>query len=200
MFTYQQLRGFLLLCLVSIISGAVFTGCGNNAESKEVVIAQIKPETPSTKANDEKFLVRAAEMYFEEILLAKLAQQRGSTNELKEYARNLENYSRDSKSEIASLGIMESIKVPSAPTQTAHAAYDTLNKVVVEEFDTEFLRQVIQRHNDAIAYFENASKGAVDPDIQAKAIAMIPSLKDQLSKAMALESNVNAVAEIQTAP
>src|SRR5688572_29399923 len=132
-------------------------------------------------------------MKYEQALLGKLAQQRTSSEEIRTLAKMLEDASREEKSALASLAIMKSIKVPSAPTPSAHAAYDSLNVATVEEFDFAYIRSAILGYNDMIAHFENGTRADMDPDIKAKALAMIPGMRTHLSKALEADAHMNPV-------
>jgi len=170
MLTCQRPFKTLVFSFLSLISFFSLTSCGGDREieASQVAVAQIKP-AESTKENDKQFLVRAVEMRYEQILLGKLAQRRSTTQEIIDLAKLLEEYNRETKSSLASLGIIKSIPVPSVPTPSAQAAYDKLNEASVEEFDVTYVRYAVQGYNDAIAHFENAARGNLDPDIKSKA-------------------------------
>lgn len=196
MLTYQHLNRTLFICFVIGLMSLSIISCGDKIENREIVSAQIQPEAVSTKQSDERFLVTAAEMSLEEVLLGKLAQTRAASQEVKDLGKLLEEANRERKSTIASLGIMESIKVPSVPPPTAHASYDTLNLEPVESFEAAYLQLVIQNHHDAIQLFESASRGNVDPDIQKKANELLPAIREHLSRAIAIETGVQSIAEV----
>lgn len=197
MSTCQHLIKSITFSFVSLLTVLSFVSCGdsNQVDSSAISVAQIKP-TVDTKAGDTKFLVTAAELSLEEVLLGKLAQTRAALEEVKQLGKMLEEANRERKSSIASIGIMESIAVPSVPPASAHATYDQLNQEPVENFDYAYVKLVIQKHHDAISLFESASQGNIDPDIKAKATAMLPDLRSHLSKAMEIDAKLNPTAEL----
>jgi len=196
MLTCQRPFKTLVFSFLSLISFFSLTSCGGDREieASQVAVAQIKP-AESTKENDKQFLVRAVEMRYEQILLGKLAQRRSTTQEIIDLAKLLEEYNRETKSSLASLGIIKSIPVPSVPPPSAQAAYDKLNEASVEEFDVTYVRYALQGYNDAMAHFENASRGNLDPDIKSKASSMIPDMRTHLTKAMELDARLNPMSE-----
>ena len=197
MLTCQHLLKSLVYSFVCLITVFSFVSCGDKqpAVNQEVSLAQIKPVI-STAENDKQFLVRAVEMKYEQILLGKLAQRRSTLEEVKQLAKMIEDANRESKSSLASLGIIKSIPVPSVPTPSAHDAYNKLNESAVEEFDIAYIRLAIQGYNDAIAYFENATQGNLDPDIKSRAIGMLPDMRQHLTKAMELDAQMNPLSEV----
>jgi putative membrane protein len=196
MSTCQHLIKSITLSFVCLITLLSFVSCGGNqVDPGAVSVAQIKPAI-DTKAGDTKFLVTAAELSLEEVLLGKLAQTRAALDEVKQLGKMLEDANRERKSSIASIGIMESIKVPSVPSASAHATYDQLNLEPVENFDYAYVKLVIQKHNDAISLYESATQGNIDPDIKAKATAMLTDLRSHLAKAMEIDAKLNPTAEL----
>lgn len=197
MLSCQHLIKSLLYSALMLIAIFNFVSCSDKPEAitTNLAAAQVKP-TDLTRETDKQFLVRAVEMKYEQALLGKLAQQRTSSEEIRTLAKMLEDANREEKSALASLAIMKSIQVPSAPTQMAHAAYDTLNQATIEEFDFAYVRSAIQGYNTMIAHFENATRADMDPDIKAKALAMIPVMRTHLSKATETDAHMNPVSEL----
>lgn len=185
-----------LVLVLTALLGVI--GCSNDqqVDSKQIAIDLNKPKNDIAKEQDERFLVSAAEFDYEQILLGKLANQRATSPDVKELAKMLEDAHRTSKSELGSMGIMKSIAVPSTPTKTAHAAYDIVNAVSVDEFDAAYLTQVITRHNEAIGLFEQCIGANHDPDIRNWAISKLPDLRSHLAKAMDLDAQFGPLSEV----
>jgi len=165
-------------------------------DSKQIATDLNKPNHDITREQDEQFLVSAAEFEYEQILLGKLAYQRATSPEVRELAKILEGAHRTSRSELGSLGMLKSIAVPSTPTQAAHAIYDKINVVSVDEFDGAYLTQVITRHNEVISLFEQYTGGNNDPDIRNWAITKLPALRLHLDNAMDLDAKLGPLSEV----
>ncbi len=187
------LHVFLLL---TVVLGATSCSSDQQVDSKQIATDLNKPKNDIAKEQDERFLVSAAEFEYEQILLGKLANQRATSPEVKELAKMLEDAHRTSKSELGSLGIVKSIAVPSTPTATAHAVYEKVNIVSVEEFDAAYLVQVISSHNEAIGLFEKCIGSNHDPDIRNWAISKLPALRLHLNSAMDLDAQLGPLSEV----
>lgn len=183
----------LLLMAVLIV-----TACGRDqqVDSKEIAMELNKPKNDIAREHDERFMVRAAEFDYEQILLGKLAQQRASAVEVKELANMLEEAHRTSKSELSSMAIVKSIAVPSSPTKAAHQAYDKLNEASVENFDAAYLTRVVAGHQEAIMLFEECIRGNDDPDIRTWAIGRLTDLRMHLVKASELDAQYGPLSEL----
>ncbi len=194
----QQLKksALYLVLILTAVLGTIGCKDDQQVDSKQIAIDLNKPKDDIAKEQDERFLVSAAEFDYEQILLGKLANQRATSTDLKEFAKMMEDVHRTSKSELGSMGILKSIAVPSTPTKAAHAVYDKVNAVSVDEFDATYLTQVIARHNEAIGLFEQCIGGNHDPEIRNWAITKLTFLRLHLAKAMDLDAQSGPVSEL----
>ena len=198
MFTFQHLKKSAIHSVLLVMTVIVFAACGGK-ENADIGTTSLSPDQPVkevTKPRDERFLVQAAEFDYEQILLGKLARQRATTTEVRDFATMMEEAHRNSKSELGSMGSLKSITVPSAPTKAAHDSYDQLNAVAIEEFDEAYLARVIQRHDEAIDLFEQCTKAQHDPDIKALAGKRLTDLRLHMAKAIELETMFGPLSEV----
>lgn len=198
MLTYQHLKKFLFYTLVLFIGSMTITSCGEKQEvgNNGASMGLNEPAIEATKERDERFLVRAAEFDYEQILLGKLARQRATSTDVKDFAGMMEEAHRNAKSEIGSMGIIKSIAVPSAPTKSAHDAYDRLNAVSIEEFDLAYLANVVDSHEAAISFFEECTKANHDPDVKALAAGRLTDLRLHMAKAIEIEARLSPLSEV----
>lgn len=198
MFTYQLPKKSFFHTLLLFFAAIAITACGgkDKTEYDSATMGLNQPVKENTKPRDERFLVQAAEFDYEQIMIGKLARQRATSEDVRNFATMMEESHRNSKSEIGSLGIIKSIAVPSAPTKSAHESYDKLNAVSIEEFDEAYLARVIESHNGAIALFENCSNGSHDPEVKAIAVKRLPELRNHLNKAMELDAVFSPLSEV----
>src|SRR5689334_24415242 len=101
----------LILCAIFLFA------CGDSekVDSKELAMALNQPKNDLTKESDERFMVSAAEFAYKEILAGKLAQQRSSSQSVRDLAKSMEDSYREFKSSLGSMGIIKGIAVPSTP-------------------------------------------------------------------------------------
>lgn len=195
MFTYRP-QSPLAMLFCFIVALFTFTACGSDKQSETAIAPAQIVTVKDTKVADTRFLSDATDIYFQEILLAKLAQQRATAHEVKELSKGIEETSRAGKAQITAMTINKSITVPTAPSAMANAAYDTLGKIALEEFDVIYIRDVILRHNTALSHFENAAREEHDADIQTWASTKITELRNQLLKAKEIDARLNPVSEL----
>ncbi|MDQ3016587.1 MAG: DUF4142 domain-containing protein [Bacteroidota bacterium] len=196
MSSYPTFLKSLVFSTLIVLSAFTITSCGDDqATIPQAAAAQVNP-ADLTRENDSRFLIRAVEMKYEQVMLSKLAQQRSSNENIKGFAKMIEDANRAEKSALASLAISKSISVPGIPTKTAQAAYDSLNRASIEDFDFKYVRLVIQGYSDEINHFELATTSKIDPDIQAKAAGMLSDMRLHLMKAKELDAQMNPISEL----
>ena len=198
MLTSKFLKKTMLYFSIIVFPMLAMVGCKGDeqVDSKEIAMDLNKPKNDLAKEQDERFLVRVVEIDFEQILTGKLAYQRATSADVKEFAKSVEEAHRTSKSELGSMAIMKSIAVPTTATKAVHEAYDKINTSSVEDFDAAYLSNVIANHNEAIRLFEDCIKGNNDQDIRTWAIGKLPDLRKHLTKAMELDAQFGPLSEV----
>lgn len=132
---------------------------------------------------DAQFLVNAAEIYMEEIGLAKLAQQKGTTSPVKELGRIMEEDHQNSMDELTSLAKRKKITIPNTITDQGDESYRSLNDKAGDDFNEAYAGLMVKKHESAIAIFDKAVRKTRDKQIREWATSMITVLKKGLNEA-----------------
>lgn len=169
-----------------------FTACGPSDHRVDQTITEIKPETPSTTTQDARFMSSAADINFGEIMLAKLAQQRSVSEDIKSIAKMCEETHRTANAELRSLAMNKGIRVATAASAKVMEQYDQLNLYSTKEFDSGYIGMIVTSHQNAINTFEKYINGPCDPEIKNWALGKVPELRMHLSKAMEIQGDVSS--------
>jgi putative membrane protein len=140
------------------------------------------------REKNEKFLTRTIEFDHEQVLLAQLAKQRATNAEVKAFAGTLENEHTSAKTRVENMLSSKSIALPSEPYKDANDAYDKLNEKSQDDFDKAYINRVVERHNDAINWFEECIKDGDDAQVTAMASERLPDLRRHLARAKELDA------------
>ncbi len=163
----------------------LIASCDNNQRAEDTkVIAEERNEAKfdnDDQEDDAEFLVNAAEINLEKIQLAQLAQKNGTSADVKELGRMMEQAHTKSLNDLTALARSKNITIPTSVTDDARDAYDNLNKKSGIDFDKAYADRMISGHKDAINAFEKASTKANDIDIKNWAIATLPVLRTHLN-------------------
>lgn len=179
------------------------TSCKNEAkpvdpkevaeEENEAVVDTAKEEAKAVEDNSKTF-VAIAEFDLIQRELAKLAQVKATSKEVKDLAKTIETSHNSSIKEITELAKTKEISVPTALTDSGQKEYDALNKKSGQDFDVEYIDKTIRSHKDAIQDFKN--KGSQTQDLELKSwlekyASTLQSHFDMIN-AMIAKSNANA--------
>ncbi len=132
---------------------------------------------------DAQFLVNAAEIHMEEIGLAKLAQQKGTTSPIKELGRTIEQTHQTALDELTTLAKRKKITIPNTITDQGDESYRALNEKVGDDFNESYAKLMIEKHEDAIAVYEKGAKKSRDKQITEWANSTLAALRKDLSAA-----------------
>lgn len=175
----------ITLLQVAIVTTIFLTAsCTNNQRAQDT--KEVAEEHNDAKFDDNKqerdaqFLVNAAEINLEEIQLGRLAQQKGTTNHVKELGKRMEDAHTKSLNELKVLARNNSISIPTSPTHNAQDAYKNLNEKSGTDFDKAYADMMVSSHKDAISTFEDASNDSYDDGIKKWATTSLASLRTHL--------------------
>jgi len=176
---------YLATLIFAILIG--ITSCKNNYSKDTKEVAEDHNDAKFDKNDNEKdaqFLVNAAEISMEEISLGQLAQQKGSSNHVKELGKMMEESHTKSLAELTALAQTKSMSLPTSQTENGKEAAKNLNEKSGNDFGKEYSSMMVNGHEKAIELFEKASIECTDPDIKAWAAATLPILRTHLDRAM----------------
>ena len=175
----------------SILLTSLLYSCSDTPkDSKEAATEMNKPNSDATHESDERFLVRAAEINFEEIRLGQLAEQKGMDAEVRELAKKMVQTHKKANDDLHALSSSKGIAVPLAPTDAVENAYKNLDGKSGHDFDIEYCNKMVAGHKDAIDLFEGATRGNNNPDVKAWASEMLNELRMHLAQAQACEEKL----------
>lgn len=180
--------------IIAVITST--SSCMNNKPDDTKDVAEEHNEAKFDENGNEKdaeFLVNAAEINMEEISLGQLAQQKGSTNHVKELGKMMEDEHTKSLSNLIALAKTKNISLPTSQTENGKDAYKKLNEKSGNDFGKEYSGMMVNGHKKAIELFEKASTDCTDPEIKAWAASILPALRTHLDQAMICQKQCDKI-------
>jgi len=153
--------------------------------------------TGVTDAN--AFLVKATSGGIAEVELGRLAQQRGSSADVKAFGERMVNDHTKANRELDALAAKKGVAVPKNLDREHVALRDRLSKLSGGDFDRAYMKEMTADHEQDVAEFRRASEGSKDPDVRAFAAHTLPTLISHLDEAKRIESTLNGHAEVPPA-
>lgn len=186
--------------LSKIFLGAAVLTCTLNSCKKET--KEEDPKEVAEDQNDAKFetdsieddanyLVDVAEIDKTEIEIGKLAQQKGVSKSVKDFAKMLVDDHSKSLDEVTALAKTKNVSIPQTLTDKGQKEYDKLNEKSGADFDKEFADKMVEGHQDAVDKVTKISENASDKEVEQWASNKVSVLTDHLEKAKKLQKEVN---------
>jgi putative membrane protein len=134
---------------------------------------------------DASFYKNAAEAGISEVDLGNLAEQKASSQDVKDFGAQMVKDHSAANEKLQSLAASKSISLP-----TSAGVGDMANKAKLEllsgdTFDKSYIKSQIKAHHEAIALFKKESTSGQDPEAKALATATLPTLHEHLHMAYA---------------
>jgi putative membrane protein len=162
----------------------VAPGTGNiRRQGAENVLAAARNRAKCDTTDSEKnagFLISAAEINLDEIMLGEQAQQKSKMPDIIALGKMLVKDHRHLQDELTSLAKKQSITLPTSADKDAEAAYKKFNNASGADFDVEYCDMMVNGHRNAITEFENESLHSNDSEIRQYATNALPILRKHL--------------------
>jgi putative membrane protein len=163
----------------------IFMGCLLTLQSNLSQAQDPSGGAVAVSADDRNFLLDASQSGRHEVQMAMLGIEHSSNNDLKVYAQRILDDHVLSNAQVEALAGLKGVVLP-GPTKTDPSAVK-LSRLSGIEFDTEFVRELIENHIKDLATFEREDQSkSADPDIKAFAHGELPKLQAHLDQAKAL--------------
>ena len=184
------LSAVLLICSLN--------SCKNESkitDSKEVAEEQneAKFEDTKSKEDDSHYLVDAAETDMKEIEIGKLAQQKATDPEVKNFGKMLVDNHTKSLGTVKILASRKNISLPASLTEKGKEAYNKLNEKSGIAFDKKFSEMMVEGHEKVIEKMNKTAEKATDEEIRVWASNKISTLTRHLEHAKKMKRVVDAI-------
>jgi putative membrane protein len=182
-----------MLSILSVASLAILTSCGDggNKDAKETAKDQNEQKFDNTKMEDDtKFAVAAADGGMMEVQLGKLAQTNASSQQVKDFGRQMVDDHSKGNDELKALAQKKNITLPAAISDKHQKDYDDLAKKKGADFDKAYIDNMVDDHKEDIDEFQKEADKGADADIKAWAAGKVPVLQHHLMMAKAAQDAV----------
>ena len=142
--------------------------------------------TAPVSEEDSKFAVMAASGGMMEVQVGELAQQKAASQRVKDFGAMMVRDHTKANDELKNLAGMKNITVPPAPGEDHMDQITNLSKKSGREFDREYMKMMVDDHQEDIDEFEKCSNNSKDADLKAFAAKTLPVLRTHLDSAKAI--------------
>lgn len=151
--------------------------------------AQAIDNTPLDK-NSSAFAMEAASGGMMEVTLGQLAQQKGSSQRVKDFGAMMVSDHSKANTELSNIAAAKSLQLPSTLEQKHQKHIDDLSKKEGADFDKAYMKMMTNDHEKDIKAFEKAAASSTDNTVKEFATRTLPTLRMHLDSAKAIQQSL----------
>jgi putative membrane protein len=155
------------------------------------VLAQAPASAPSQglSSMDLKFVRNAVADGVAEVELGRLAQQKGSSGQIKDFGARIEQDHIRLNDELRAIAAAKGAPLPTGLSKDRLTMLEQMSKLEGAAFDNAFSQHMLVGHQSAVSSFDKQALAAGDADLRALAARSLPTLRDHLTAARGLGNN-----------
>jgi putative membrane protein len=142
-------------------------------------------------AADTKFMKTAAMGGMEEVELGKLAAQKASSADVKNFGQHMVDDHSKANDQLTQLATQKGVTLPTAVSTMQKHDMDKLSKLSGAAFDSAYVSMMVKDHKKDIADFQKESKSGKDSDLKSWAATTLPTLQDHLKMVQGISSSMH---------
>lgn len=162
------------------VAGPAFAQHG--AQGTHAQGTQARPAKAASAA-DKAFVDEAASGGLMEVELGRLAMERASSAEVKQFGQRMVNDHSAANDKLKQAASSSGIDVPAAMDAKHKATTTHLQSLKGAEFDRAYMQHMVSDHQKDVAAFEKQSKSASAASIRTFAAETLPTLQEHLREA-----------------
>jgi putative membrane protein len=151
--------------------------------------------TMPPKVDDKKFVKDAAIGGMTEVELGKLAAQKASRDEVKQFAQKMVDDHTKAGDQLKEIAAKENIPVADALDSKHQSRIDKLSKLSGEEFDKAYIKDQLKDHQSDVKDFSAEAQGGTNPNVKAFATSTLPTLQQHLDLVKSLSKSQKEAAK-----
>ena len=163
------------------MSGAAWAqqppAAGHPAQSQQKSMAK------SSGSADHAFIMDAAHGGLAEVELGKLASEKASSDQVKQFGKRMVDDHSKANDELKSIAQSKNITLPSDLDTKDKALLDHLQKLSGAQFDHAYMQAMLKDHKTDVSEFRKEANAGKDPDVKAFAAKTLPTLESHLQLA-----------------
>lgn len=164
---------------------------GAPAASGGAGVAGVAGAPAALSSADRAFVEEAAASGMAEVVLGRMADQKASNAQVRQFgARMVQDHGR-ANSELLSLAAARGMRLATSLPAHQQAEADRLGRLTGTDFDRAYLRHMLEEHQAAVSRFAQQAQAGSDAQLKAWAGRILPTLREHLQLARTAHSSVN---------
>ena len=176
----------MLLCLANFTTSCDYNKRENyqgKSNEEQVSENQTAEKKEAQKQEVSKFIIEAANSNLAAIHLGKMAIEKATSREVKEFAKNMLDEHNKINEDLQRMAEKNNVTYPTTPTDKDQDMVRELSKEIGYDFDKKFMKKMVEAHKNQVDMFEKASKDLENIELKNYASNTLPTLRNNLMKA-----------------
>jgi putative membrane protein len=132
------------------------------------------------KVDDKKFVKDAAIGGMTEVELGKLATQKASSDQVKQFGQKMVDDHTKAAEQLKQLASKQNIEIASGLDSKHQSRVDKLAKLSGADFDKAYVKDQLKDHQSDVKDFSAEAQNGTDPNVKAFASSTLPTLQEHL--------------------
>ena len=167
------------------------TGCENKHDSKAVAEDSNEKKFDAAAEKDAKFAVDVTAVNLFEMKAAELAKSKAMTADAKNLADMMWKTHSKAHADLSAMAARKQITIPTSVSSTQQEEVNDLDHQTGLDFDKKYASMMVDKHEDAVKLFEDASTNCKDEEIRVWAANALPDLRSHLEMSKNCKENIN---------
>ena len=176
-----RLNGLAVIAVITLTTSVAFAQDSTSPSGHGKTSAGVA-------AADSTFMKKAADGGMAEVELGKLAAEKGSSQEVKDFGQRMADDHSKANDQLKQLASQKHVELPQQPSSKHAATKAKLEKLSGEDFDKAYVAEMLKDHKQDVAEFKRKSKSAHDDDLKSFASQTLPTLQEHLKQVQNLAS------------
>jgi putative membrane protein len=116
-------------------------------------------QKPAASKHDQQFVKEAIEADLAEVQVGQLAQQKGDSQQVKQFGQTLQQDHSQNLQKAQELAQQVGVTAPTQPSAQQKKMYEKLSKLSGPKFDKQFAKDMVADHKKDVAKFQKEGKG-----------------------------------------
>jgi putative membrane protein len=141
------------------------------------------------KNDDKKFVKEAAIGGLLEVELGKLAQEKGSSDAVKQFGQRMVTDHGKANEELKEAATKSGYTVPASLDSKHQSKIDKLSKLSGPDFDRAYVKDMVKDHQEDIRKFQAEADNGTDPQLKSFASKTLPVLQEHMQAIKDIHKN-----------
>jgi putative membrane protein len=149
---------------------------------------------------DEKFMKEAAVGGMTEVKLGQLAEQKASSEAVKQFGKRMATDHGKANDELKQLASQKGVALPMDLDRSHQGLYDKLAKLNGADFDRAYMKEMVKDHDKDVKAFRKEADSGKDLDLKSWASKTLPTLQEHQQQAKQVAAGVQGKSSPAASP